>query len=325
MGQGCDNFPDVDCMEPEKLGGGHSCVLAKECESGGCPWAVPGLTSPDDQPVTMTGQDLAGHGGYCCAVGLGDCNGFGLCDSHTGACHCDEWHTGIDCIDWKMPSWLVRILVYCAASVMLGSMLWFRWWLRWFLVVHAKPKPPPPPKPEPIRKPARDSDTETEDEAETTDEESVDQQTSSPVTYDAEEQTTIWAKSRQRNKKPASADAVLAVAHYRASIQSHGSKDDEIGKPLYVSDAKGFPSTTTRMKPEPPPGPPVSPRTTRFTSGTNRNEEKFFSSPQDTLHMPTGSRSNRAEQMQSNMDRELPSAKLTEDLKQKQAVRREGS
>ncbi len=275
-GQGCDNFPEDNCMEAKKYGAGLPCVLGKECESRGCPWAVPGLTSPEDEPVTPTGQDLAGHGGFCCARGLGDCNGFGLCAKDTGACHCDEWHEGDDCAHWKMPAWLVRIVVCTAAFVALGNIWWFRRWLRWYLVVHAKPKPPPPPKREAIRKPTRDSDTETEDEADTTDEETddKDQQTSSPTAYDAEEPSSIWAKSRQARKAPASANAAIAVARMDASVHSRPSKDDAIGRPAYANYAIGVLPAATERKPEPPPGPPLNPRTARTLSGSEVAENK---------------------------------------------------
>jgi hypothetical protein len=333
MGQGCDNFPEDDCMEVQKYGAGLPCVLGKECESGGCPWAVPGLTSPEEEPVTPTGQDMAGHGGFCCAAGLGDCNGFGLCAKDTGACHCDEWHDGDNCANWKMPAWLRLIVVSSALFVALGSISWFRCWLRWYLVVHEKPKPPPPPKPEGIRKPPRDSDTETEDEAETTDEEAGDktQQASLPTAYDVEGPTSIWAKSREKRKAPASkraADVVMAVAHMKASAHSYPSKDDAIGRPTYTGDANGLSPAATERKPEPPPGPPTTPRTARdrISSGFNANEEHFFSAPQDATSLPLLKQKSSAhiERKQAEKERALRLDKLTGELKEKQVVR-EGS
>ena len=122
--------------------GGTTCILGRECVSGGCPWAVAGETAPEEEAITDTGQDTKGNGGFCCAAGLGSCNGFGLCDSDSGACHGDECHKGLACETWVMAPWLVQILLLYGITFGVVNVFWSGKLLKWYIVIHAKPAAP---------------------------------------------------------------------------------------------------------------------------------------------------------------------------------------
>jgi hypothetical protein len=111
----CLDFPADDsgqCDLPVRYPAGARCVIHSQCASGGCPLSAAGVTGPNEE----------GLGGYCCAEGLGDCAGNGLCGM-SGACVCDFWYRGDDCAQLGPPAWLVLGLIAICVAVCCGVLL----------------------------------------------------------------------------------------------------------------------------------------------------------------------------------------------------------